>query len=222
MITEKYYILNLSHRTDRKEICEDQLKKANINNYEFIESIPWDTLSQEYLDKVINLKYKHRTPDLYARYGLVACGLSHIKAYDAILNSYGNSGDKAFVIFEDDFFIENTNTFKETLDKIINMTDDWQFIQLGGLRNHKEDKREDYLPGLQKIISVWNAHAYVIKNDLEFINKMKTLVDDGYFADRATRKVIRDDKRNAHKYLITWPYEVNQLKNYSDINRRVR
>lgn len=221
MKIEKFFILNLPHREDRRQSCIQQFKKCNIHNYEFVDSIHWNTLSMEFLIEATNRRYTHRTKNKEARYGNVGCGLSHLKVYDIILSRYGDNLDKAFVIFEDDFYIENPDTFMNMVERITD-TPDWKFIQLGGLRNHKEDKREPYLPGLDIIKSVWNTHAYIIKNDPDFISKMILVGDEGYYGDRGTRRVIREDKVNKHKYLVTFPYEVNQTKSHSDINNVIK
>jgi len=216
------YVINLPHREDRKLQCIREFEKIGFYDYEFIEAVHWNQLDKDYLEKVVNLEYKHRTKDKQAQYGNVGCGLSHLKVYDHILKNYGNTNNKAFVILEDDFCIENPASFLQKINNVITTIDDWHIIYLGGLRNTNGDKRQDFLPGVAKAISVWNSHAYIIKNDFDWITSMKEVGSRGYFGDRGLRKVIRDDKHNSHRYLILWPYEVLQIRGYSDINRTIR
>jgi GR25 family glycosyltransferase involved in LPS biosynthesis len=157
-----------------------------------------------------------------ARYGLIGCGVTHLKTIKEFIDTYGTDGTKVAVILEDDFQIVDHGLIKEQIHTAINQSEDWDFIYLGGLRNAKEDKREEYLPGLDIAISVWNAHAYVIRNTQDIYDRMKTLFEDGYMADRATRKLIRNDKKRKERYLITHPYIIQQRRNYSDINNFVR
>lgn len=222
MKIEKIFVINLPHRQDRKR--ESILEFESIKNYdyEFIDAVNWNDLSDDYLEDCVNRDYKHRTKDKRAQYGNVACGLSHLKIYDYILNNYGKGSDKAFIILEDDFHIKNPRTFLDKVNEVLTITNDWNIIYLGGLKNTNGDKREPFLPGVEKVISVWNSHAYIIKNDPDWIAGMKECAKRGYYADRALRKVARDDKTNAHRYLIAWPYEVLQRKSYSDINRIVK
>jgi GR25 family glycosyltransferase involved in LPS biosynthesis len=218
----KYYIMNLPSREDRRKESIVELQKSGISNYEFVESVYWKEFSDEYLHTMTNLKYRHVTKDLIARYGLLGCGTSHLKAIKKFIDDFGTDGTKTCVILEDDFAIVNHSEIQDQIHAAINQSNDWDFIYLGGLKDPKNDKREEYLPNLDIAISVWNAHAYVIRNTQDIYDRMKALFDIGYFADRATRKLIRDDKHNKTRYLISYPYIITQRKSYSDINSRVK
>jgi len=211
-------VINLPHRQDRKLECIREFESVKFYDYEFIEAVNWKLFKTEILDEMSSRDYKYKTKNKRSIYGNVACGLSHLKVLDKMVEDYGKTGDKAFMIFEDDFSVERPVEFMEKVNEIINATNDWSIIYLGGLRNPKGDKREPFLPGIDKAISVWNAHAYIVKNDVNFIAAMKELASRGYYADRAIRKIIRDDKHNSHRYLVTWPYQALQRKSYSDID----
>lgn len=222
MEVNKYYVLNLPHRTDRKEASEAELQTAGIMNYEFFESTHWKNVDKEEMESLINREYRHVTKDMDARRALAGCGITHLKAIQKFLEEYGNDGTKVAVILEDDFTIVDPGLIKNQIHEAINASPHWDFIYLGGLRNAKEDKREEYLPNLDIAISVWNAHAYVIRNSQDLCDRMQDLFNRGYFADRAYRKLIRADKKNKERYLITYPYTVMQKRNYSDINNCIR
>jgi hypothetical protein len=214
--------MNLPHREDRRDASIKEMSEAGISNYEFFNSTHWRDIPQEELDSLITREYRHVTKDINARYALTGCGLTHMNCVKHFIDTYGTSGENIAILLEDDFAIVNHKEFKKQIDTAINSTSDWEFIYLGGLRNPKEDKREEYLTGLDIAISVWNAHAYVIRNTPTIYERVNDLFYRGYFADRAYRKMIRDDKKNKHKYLITYPYIVTQRRNYSDINNCVR
>lgn len=216
------YVINLPHRSDRRLECIREFEKINFYDYEFIEAVNWKSFPTDLLDDMVNREYKYKTKDKRAQYGNVACGLSHLKVYDHIVENYGKTSDKAFIVLEDDFQIENPSEFWNKVEESLTITNDWNIVYLGGLKNTKGDKREEFLPGFEKAISVWNSHAYIIKNDPDWFAAMKEVEKRGYYADRALRKVARDDKKNAHRYLIMWPYQVLQRKSYSDINHVVR
>lgn len=218
----KYYVMNLPHREDRRKLSINELSKAGITNYEFVESIYWKDYSEEELERLTHLEYRHVTKDLRARYGLVACGATHVKTIKQFIETFGTDGTKVAVLLEDDFEIVDHSALQEQINTAINQSPNWDFIYLGGLRNPKNDKREEYLPNLDIAVSVWNAHAYVIRNTQDIADRMENLYHRGFFADRATRKLIRDDKERKHRYLITYPYIVVQKRNFSDINNCIR
>jgi hypothetical protein len=217
-----YYVMNLPQRDDRREASEAEFQTAAITNYEFFQSTHWRDVPDEEMNDLINREYRHVTKDMNARKGLAGCGITHLACIKNFIDQYGSDGTKTAVILEDDFQIVDYGLIKEQIHTAINSTNDWDFIYLGGLRNAKEDVREEFLPGVDIAISVWNAHAYVIRNTQDIYDRMKALFDRGYFADRAWRKLIREDKKNKHKYLITYPYTIMQKRNFSDINNCVR
>jgi len=219
---DKYYIMNLPHREDRKEQSIKEMESSAIVNYEFFQSTHWKSLEQTELDSLISREYRHVTKDTTAKYALAGCGLTHMNCVKHFIDTFGTDGNHAAVLLEDDFKIEKPETFLTDIQHAINLTEDWEFIYLGGLRNPNSDKRESFMPGVDIAISVWNAHAYVIRNTEFIYETVKNLFYRGYFADRAYRKMIRDNKENKHKFLITYPYIVSQRRNFSDINNCVR
>lgn len=218
----KYYIMNLEIRKDRRDECDEELQLAGITNYNYFNSTHWKDYPQDKLNSYLDREYRHVTKDLIAKKGLFGCGITHLRCIKQFLKEFGTDGTKIAVMLEDDFQIKNHIEFKDDMSKVINTTNDWNFIYLGGLRNPKNDKKEEYLTGLDIAVSVWNSQSYIIRNTQDIYDKMENLFERGYFADRAIRKLIRDDKANKHKYLITNPYLIVQRKSYSDINSKVK
>lgn len=90
----KIYIVNLKHRTDRKQHMLDQFKKHNITDYEFIEAIDGSKLDIESTgydeikaSKILRPLSRNE----------IACAMSHNIVYRRILNSGVRS-----IIMEDD------------------------------------------------------------------------------------------------------------------------
>jgi len=218
----KYYIMNLASRQDRRDECDIELQAADIKNYEYFMSTHWKDYPKDELESYLNREYRHVTKDEVAQKGLFGCGITHVRCIEQFLKEYGTDGTKIAIMLEDDFQIKDPKSFNEAISKAINTTDDWDLIYLGGLRNPKNDKKEEYLPGLDIAVSVWNSQSYIIRNTQDIYDRMKNLFERGYFADRALRKLIRDDKKNKNRYLITNPYLIIQRKSYSDINSKVK
>jgi len=219
----KYYIINLEHRTDRKEIAEKYMKAAGIENYEFFKAVHHKEFTEEFIqDMVYGRKYHHRVKSETAKRASLGCGTSHLRLMKKILNEYGNTGDKAFVILEDDFHLHDESSFVNKIKEGLKIIPtDWELLYLGDMGKEHTDRTEKFLPGIDKANDVWGTHGYIIRNLREFVNKFEILYEDGYLADRAFRKMIRDDKKNLHKYLIFRPYLAVQWQSYSDIEEKL-
>ena len=218
----KFYVINLEHRFDRRDTAIKHFKSAGIYNYDFVKAIHYKDFTDEHCADMLNRSYKYKTKDEISKRGNLACGTSHIVAITQALKELGEDGTKAIVILEDDFHIVDETTFMVRLQEgIKNAPDDWEFIYLGGPGRENVDKTTPFIPGLDKATSVWASHGYVIKNNKDFLNRMKDCYVEGYFADRAIRKIIRDNKDYSHRYLIFKPYLAVQWRSYSDIDRKL-
>jgi GR25 family glycosyltransferase involved in LPS biosynthesis len=218
----KFYVINLEHRHDRRDTAVKHFQSAGINNYEFVKAVHYKDFTDEFANDLVNRKYKWKTTDEISKRGLLACGMSHIKAIEQALDELGDDGSKVIVILEDDFHIVDETTFMIRLHEgLRNAPNDWEFMYLGGPGRDSVDKTTPFIPGLDKGTNVWASHAYVIKNNRDFLNRLKECYKEGYFADRAFRKIIRENKDYSHRFLIYKPYLAVQWKSYSDIDRRM-
>ena len=98
------YYINLNHRTDRKQIFLEEMKKINFpeNKIKRFEAIKHDR-------------------------GEIGCSKSHI----AVLKEFINSNYKNCIIFEDDFiFNVDLNIIKSTFEKLFNNNIDYDIIML--------------------------------------------------------------------------------------------
>ena len=123
MIIDKIFIINLAHRTDRKEHMINEMKKQNISNYEFFDAIrptlkevnEWNSNYCNYVKKDVHpLKF-----DNY-RIGCLGCLKSHIEVIKiALTRNYKN-----ILILEDDTeFITDISKLYEYSEQIDNNYD---------------------------------------------------------------------------------------------------
>ena len=99
----KFYVINLKRRADRKESVLRQFEKYNITNYEIVEAVDGQELTNEYISPLLNndqiLKIHHKQMSKAE----VGCFLSHLEIFKKILKSGVRS-----VILEDDVLFDNT------------------------------------------------------------------------------------------------------------------
>lgn len=219
----KYFIINLEHREDRRIIAEKYMKAAGIENYEFFKAVHHKEFTEEFIqDMVYGRKYTHRVKSEVAKRASLGCGTSHLRLMKKILEEYGDDGTKAFVILEDDFHLHDETTFVQKINEGLEIVPkDWEMIYLGDMGKEHTDRTEKFLPGIDKANNVWGTHGYIMRNYFPFVHKFERLYEDGYLADRAFRKMVRDDKKNLHKYLIFRPYLAVQWQSYSDIDEKM-
>jgi GR25 family glycosyltransferase involved in LPS biosynthesis len=120
----KILIINLKSSVDRKQNIEQQLKRLNITNYEFIDAVNGNNLDQSIIDQKTSKRIlfnllKRTRPLLKTEAG---CTLSHIKAYKRSLEI-----GKRCIILEDDVIL--TDTFKETEN--MKLDDKYNLVYLG-------------------------------------------------------------------------------------------
>ena len=111
---DQIYIINLKNRTDRWNMCMEQLIKYNIKNYKRFDAIRPD------LTTINHIHYSKNNLKLGKNYiiGALGCKLSHLSVInDAKLNNYSK-----ILILEDDFllcdnFIEKYNDTIKNINK---------------------------------------------------------------------------------------------------------
>ena len=237
------YIINLKHRTDRKEKCIYQLKKINITNYKFTEAVNSKSPEYEALYKDTCKQFKQDFIKYNFSIGALGCFLSHIDCYkDAITNNYNK-----IIILEDDFLAIN-NIQVELIDLFNNIEQtNWDFIYLGkkqGLDTKEEynilDKHIKYnkFKKIQKIndyvytpsYTTWASHAYIIKQQLyqSFFNNRKYIYPiDLFFMNyynnfkfiSCYKDIFISDEEssdiNENKLFIDWRWNTTDYYNYN-------
>tara|TARA_B100001564_G_C20618257_1_gene661017 strand:- start:1 stop:753 length:753 start_codon:yes stop_codon:yes gene_type:complete len=185
-MTEKFkiYVVNLKKDKDRRKNIIIEIEKQNIKNYEIIDAINGNELSNKELD---NASYKNKNLinpwNTKMSPSQLGCALSHIKIYKKFIQTDYNL---ALILEDDAFFVQN---FSEELKKLIlkNMKYRKQILLLSELKEFLSkpiDKNDSH-----EIVNVTNAfftHSYVInkeaaKSIIKFNYPIKTIADNFVF-----------------------------------------
>lgn len=162
---DNIYIINLEHRTDRWEHCEEQMKKHDFTAEKF---------------KAIG-----RT-DLIN--GWQACTLSHI----AVLEDAKSRGFQRILVLEDDFVFADDFNSKFYISGYM---PDWEIFYLGCNHHVDPEIVFDFYPQFRKVIKGLTSHAVAynnVKQIDEFLNvakELKHVIDEYlhmYFQVRGT------------------------------------
>tara|TARA_B100000963_G_scaffold359578_1_gene387285 strand:+ start:802 stop:1548 length:747 start_codon:yes stop_codon:yes gene_type:complete len=185
MIEEfKIYIVNLKNDEKRRQNIIKEINKQNIKNFEIIDAVDGNKLSESELKKLTFRNKNLNNPwNSKMSPSQIGCALSHIKIYKKFINS----DFKLAMILEDDaIFLQN---FSEKLKKFIlkNLIFQKQIILLSPLKEFNA-KTLDTENGYE-IVSVTNAfftHAYIINKDaaksiVAFNYPVKTIADNFVF-----------------------------------------
>jgi glycosyl transferase family 25 len=123
------YIINLNRSKERYECIKKHLNGLGLN-IERIEAVDGSTLSQEEIDKKVDLE-SYRTFFLHSpKRGTIGCSLSHIKVWERFLQS-----DFEFaMIFEDDVSFDPKN-LKIVIDDLVKNKELWDIVSFEIHRN---------------------------------------------------------------------------------------
>eukprot|EP01091_Cochliopodium_minus_P012968 TRINITY_DN4061_c0_g1_i1.p1 TRINITY_DN4061_c0_g1~~TRINITY_DN4061_c0_g1_i1.p1 ORF type:complete len:873 (+),score=234.62 TRINITY_DN4061_c0_g1_i1:58-2676(+) len=104
---EKIYIINLKKRLDKRAAMEERLKELQVNiPFEFIEAIDGNKIDKEWLaknDAAPLISWRDPKIKRPLTKGEIGCMLSHIKAWDMIIES----GQPGLILEDDSVFSEN-------------------------------------------------------------------------------------------------------------------
>lgn len=160
--TDKIYLINLAHRTDRLRTAKRQFEKAGIDGYTVFPAIDAKRLC------IKGVKEDNQ--------GLIGCFLSHFFILqESLINKYNR-----IVIFEDDVIFEDN--FMNKLNKaFVDVPEIWQMIYLGYYERtgHSKVKITDKV-SIPK--NTWGTHAYMLQGDgirimYEGLQEIKTHID---------------------------------------------
>lgn len=173
---DKIYVINLKKRKDRKESL---LKKLNFLDLTFIEAVDGEKCDLNLLIEQKKVNRSFFDPSGMVTKGIFACGLSHKKCWDKMIEDEVNTA----LILEDDVFI-NKNQFEyynNILEEINSL--DWDLIHLGKKSLEVNGINVGNFLTVPRYNSNHNgAHAYAITNN--FANKLsKNYLPIKYAAD---------------------------------------
>ena len=175
MKIDKVFVINLEHRTDRKNAIITELKRVGITNYEFFKAIqPTEQMIATWNPNFINplpewLKHNNCDKTKY-KIGALGCMLSHIEIIKkCIENKYEN-----VLILEDDtiFKIGNGIKFNKVMDILQPQLTDLNFGLLYLTGNHRAAILEKISDNINKVVNTYTTGSYIInKRVMEYILK---------------------------------------------------
>jgi len=169
----KIYIINLEKDKDRFYNSIRQLRNYQLNNFEFINAINGNNLTNdEFKSYTSDIGYYITSPSM------VGCGMSHIKIWEEIIQN----NIEFSLILEDDFiFKENfLNDFNELIK---NVPDNFDLLFLNeNILINKYLKIQDINNYLYKPLFLFHTISYIItlegaKKLLKKINKVSYHID---------------------------------------------
>jgi FkbM family methyltransferase len=175
-------VINLKKRVDRKSSMIEQFKKENITNYEFIEAVDGNELTE-----TEELRLLFEGNNFNYRKGIIGCALSHIKIWNNLINDDNN---EYYVVLEDD--LELFKNFKEKLKEHCKIFEEQKLehLSLGVFECNYLDQdkiKTNEIKIFQKdVYKFWNvAFAYIVSKQaaqkmINFINKcsVKCAIDN--------------------------------------------
>lgn len=206
---DKIYIINLRNRTDRWELCEQQLQQYNITNYKRFDAIKPNLKSINPIEYSKN-NLKRGKPYII---GALGCKLSHLniikeareKQYDKIL------------ILEDDFLLTNNFIDKfETVMKDIDVNNiSINMLYLGFSVIRKNPYIDTNIKNIKRLNNCHTTHAYVLSHKfydsiIQEISKCHCEIDVCYAKMQKNHKDIYG----------VYPCLVTQRESFSDIMKK--
>ena len=202
----KVYVINLKHRTDRREQVLKELEKAGIKDYEFFDAIkPTSEEVNVWNKDFCNHVKQHIPGERFEKYriGCLGCLLSH----RAIIQQCVRDNVDEVLILEDDVeFLHNIETlqkFKQQLEGKYGM------LYLSG--SHIENPTK-YTENIRNISKTYTTNSYFITN-----NAMKDVLTyiDGY--SKEVDVFFTAFIQKMYRCYVTIPHITKQRDGYSDI-----
>ena len=200
MIIDKIFIINLEHRVDRKTHILNQLKKYNIENFEFfngikpsaIEIIKWNKKFCNHVNR--DIKYKT---------GCLGCLKSHYEIMTlSLLRGY-----KTILILEDDT-VFNDSYYQ--LDSYINqINNNFDMLYLSG--SHLGTKIFNST-NTDKVSGTYTTGSYLITE-----NAMNYLINNIKGYDKEIDVFYAEEIQPKFNCYCVNPHITYQLDGYSDI-----
>tara|TARA_R110000764_G_scaffold228098_1_gene318467 strand:+ start:198 stop:851 length:654 start_codon:yes stop_codon:yes gene_type:complete len=195
-LIKHHFYINLNERTDRRNLCEEELKKWDLKPNRF----PAIKIST-------NTKVENRS-------GIIGCGMSHLKC----IETAKENGWDYVAIFEDDIVIPKPTQVKNTVNRILESGEAWDIMLLSGnvLQPHKRIE-EDFIV----VNRSYTTTAYIVKNSFydTLIQNLKEGVEGlirtkerSYSLDAYWWKLMTH-----HIFLLPLPLTIYQRPDFSNI-----
>ena len=208
MNIDKIFIINLAHRTDRKEHMISEMKKQNITNYEFFNAIRPSI--QDIIEWNPNFcsHVKSGMPSnkfLNYQIGCLGCLKSHLEVCKLALSR----GYKNILIFEDDTeFTQEFNKLSEYSAQI-NNTYDMLYLCGSHIGTHEKISKN-----IMKVYGTHTTGSYLITE-----NAMKYFVKNIMSYEKEVDVFYAWDLQKKFNCYCTVPHITKQKDGYSDIQQ---
>jgi len=218
MLLDKVYIINLEHRTDRKQQIISELTRVGITNYEFFKAIKptietvnkWNS---RFLNPIPQWFQNTGGDDTKYRIGSLGCMLSHIEILkECIKKDYTN-----VLILEDDceFLIPEGISFENILTLLKPQIDHLQFGILYLAGNHNGSNLTKISDNIFKVNGSLTTGSYIINKSV-----MKYIVDNIQGFEREVDIYYGNIIQPMFPCYCIMPHLTKQATGYSDIVQR--
>jgi len=171
-------IINLEHRTDRKESTIKELEKHNVTNYEFIKAV-----DGKKLESSLELKKLFEGNKFNNRRGVIGCALSHLNLWKELVD---DSKNYYYIIMEDDFtlcddFLSKLKSLELKNKDLIYLGYHMYEINRNKVRNIYDNNNSNIIiTDLNKNLNMGGTFCYSINKNgakklIDYINKNKIL-----------------------------------------------
>jgi GR25 family glycosyltransferase involved in LPS biosynthesis len=190
-LIQHHFYINLDCRIDRKEKCEEELKKIGLT--------------------------PNRFPAIKTKQGIVGCGISHLRC----LEYAKENKLPYITIFEDDIVITKPNQVKNIVNRILDNNVEWDVLCLAGnsFKPHKEEC-DDYVVVSRMYCGtayIVKEHFYdiLIDNIRDGLTKILETGLRDYSWDAHWIQLQR-----THRFLLINPLSIYQRPDFSDIEKK--
>ena len=225
MDIDKVFIINLKERTDRRKEILKELKKANIDNYEFFDAIrpTIDDLNQwnpKYIENIPGWFKRLDKDEQHYRLGALGCLLSHYN----VIKECKKRGYQNVLILEDDtkFMLDSANSnsnsntlnftdkligYREQLEKIKNI---YGILYLTG--NHRSESLKRISENILNVRYTLTTGSYIISN-----RAIDYILDNIEGYDREVDIFYAEILQQKLPCFCIYPHIAGQAESYSDI-----
>jgi GR25 family glycosyltransferase involved in LPS biosynthesis len=176
-VYDKIYIINLEHRTDRKDSVIKQLEKEGITNYEFVNAVNGNDSTILKLFKKIR-----KNGSKIGTTGHLGCLLSHRK----VLLKAKEDNVNQFMILEDDVILKDG--FMDMLNDVV--LPEWECIYLSA----PLEEKKLFFNGWARHSKYCTTHAMIIKASI--IDYLLDLIKDcDDYIDRIYSHTLQKHKK---------------------------
>jgi len=212
MNIDRIFIINLEHRTDRKTKITSELKRLEINNYEFFKAIkPTEEAIIKWNPNFLNPMPVWFNGDASKyKIGSLGCMLSHLEIIkQCIAKKYKN----VLILEDDTIFCINTGfTFDNVLSSLKPQITNLNFGLLYFAGNHINTQPQQISNNIIKVNGSYTTGSYIINESV-----MEYIVQNIQGYNREVDVYYANVIQKLYPCYCTIPHLTKQDAGYSDI-----